>query len=219
MPTKKATSQSEVQPVKKHRLVDDYSEIMRREPVSDGCFLSYAPKPKNISIDIQAQNEHIILLLRQHPITQLRWIFTLLVLLALPMLFSFSGVFSFMPPAYQFGGLLGWSLLTFGFGIESFLKWFYRVYIITDERIIDVDFISMIHKDVSTAKVDKIEDITSLSGGFLASIFDFGTVIIQTAATKQEFGFKNVPHPARVAALLNELILEEEREKHEGRIQ
>lgn len=200
------------------RSVDEYSQVMRNEVETDGCYGAYIPKPKKLSIDILAQDEKIILLLRQHPITQVKFVVAVIVMVLLPLLFGASDIFGFLPIRYQFAAGLGWYLLTFGFVLETFLNWFYRVFIITDERIIDVDFISMVHKDVSTTKIDKIEDVTSLNTGFFSSLIDYGTVIIQTAATKQEIQFENVPHPARVTSLLNELILEEELEKFEGRV-
>src|SRR5690606_33517842 len=101
---------------------------------------------------------------------------------------------------------------------ESFLTWFFHVFIITDERIIDVDFISLIYKQVTSAKIDNIEDVSSITGGAVRSIFDFGTVQIQTAGARPEIAFEDVPHPSRVKRLLNELLLEEEREKIEGRV-
>ena len=67
-------------------------------------------------------------------------------------------------------------------------------------------------------KLDNIEDITATTSGAFAAIFDYGTVKIQTAAEVTEFEFANVPHPAKVTTLLNELLQEEEREKIEGRV-
>jgi hypothetical protein len=200
------------------RSVDEYSEVMRNEEPSNSCMAAYLPKPKEILVDILADTEQVILVLRQHPVTQFRWIIIVVIMLFLPLLFSSSGVFNFLPGKYQFAALVGWIMVTVGFTIESFLKWFYRVYIITDERIIDVDFLSMLYKDVSTTKIDNIEDITSLTAGFLSALVDFGTVVIQTAATKQEIQFEKVPYPSKVTSLLNELILEEELEKFEGRV-
>ncbi len=200
------------------RSVDEYSEVMRNEASTDNSLMAYMPKPQRLMVDIQAENEQIILMLRQHPITQVKWFFVIAVLLLLPFLFGTSRIFNFLPVSYRFAGVLGWYLLSAGFAIETFLKWFFRVFIITDERIIDVDFISMMNKDVSTTKIDKIEDVTSLTSGFLSSMFDYGTIIIQTAATKQELMFESVPHPSKVTALLNDLIIEEELEKYEGRV-
>jgi hypothetical protein len=76
----------------------------------------------------------------------------------------------------------------------------------------------LIYQNISAAKIDNIEDVTATKGGALRSVFDFGTVHIQTAAEKTQFEFEDVPHPSQVTKLLNELILEEEREKNEGRV-
>lgn len=200
------------------RSVDEYSEVMRNERPNDSLFAAFAPKPRKIKVDVQAADEQIILVLRQHPVTQIKWFFTAFVMASLPIFFASTGIFSFLPGTYQFAAGLGWYLLTAGFIIETFLKWFYRVFIVTDERIIDVDFISMLNKDVSTTKIDKIEDVTAVTSGFLSSMFDFGSILIQTAAAKQELMFESVPHPAKVTALLNDLIVEEELEKYEGRV-
>ncbi len=102
--------------------------------------------------------------------------------------------------------------------IESILSWYYNLYIITDERLIDVDFYSLIYKSVSEAKLDKIEDVTATTAGVFGAMFDFGTISVQTAAEKREFELGSVPHPAKVTKFLNELILEEERERNEGRV-
>jgi len=222
--TKKSISDDEMtgttgpEKIGPRRSVDEYSEVMRNETPSDKCLTAFVPKPKKLSLDVLAKDEHIILLLRQHPVTQFRVLFIVIFMIFLPLLFSGAGIFDFLPGMYRFASVIGWYMLTTGLVIESFLKWFYRVYIITDERIIDVDFLSMIYKDVSTTKIDKIEDVTSKSTGFLASMIDYGTIIIQTAATKQELQFESVPHPSKVTALLNDLILEEELEKYEGRV-
>lgn len=215
---KEKTGTTAPEKVGPRRSVDEYSEIMRNEVPTDKSMSAFLPKPNGILVDILAETEQVILVLRQHPITQFKWVIAVLVMMFLPLLFSSAGIFSFLPSTYRFAAVLGWYMIIFGLVVESFLKWFYRVYIITDERIIDVDFLSMMYKDVSTTKIDKIEDVTSISTGFLASVIDYGSIIIQTAATKQELQFESVPHPSKVTALLNELILEEELEKYEGRV-
>ncbi|MFZ1721642.1 MAG: hypothetical protein WAU07_04005 [Microgenomates group bacterium] len=201
-----------------HRYVDDYSAVMRAEKPCTKLLASFAPKPVNITIDIQANGEHILLMLRRHPITQLKWVAIAFLLSVTPWLVALSGMFAFLTPSYQFAILLGWYLAILGFSFKSFLKWFFHVYIITDERIIDVEFTSLLYKDVSTAKIENIEDITTVASGVMTSIFNYGTIIAQTSATKQEFSFEDVPQPSKVTTLLNELLLEEEREKLEGRV-
>jgi uncharacterized membrane protein YdbT with pleckstrin-like domain len=203
--------------VAKARCVDDYSEVMRREKPADSVLLAYAPKPVQVAFDAQIKNEQVILLLRQHPIFLLKPFIIVVIALFFPMIMNASTILDFLPERFHLAFNIGWYLLVFGFALESFLVWFFNVYLVTDERIIDVDFLSLIYKNVSTAKIDNIEDVTVTASGAFASIFDYGTVLIQTAAEKTQFEFENVPHPTKVAALLNEMMLEEEREKLEGR--
>ena len=75
----------------------------------------------------------------------------------------------------------------------------------------------MIYRNVSSAKIENIEDVTANTSGPLASVFDYGTILIQTAGEKTEFEFEHVPQPAKITKLINELLLEEEREQLEGR--
>ncbi len=199
--------------------VDQYSAIMRDESPSFNPFDAFAPKPQNICFDAQLHNEHVLLLLRRHPITQVPWILITIVLLLFPLIMPLVfPVEQLLPARYVLALFLSWYILVGSFALESFLVWFFNVNIITDERVIDVDFSSLIYKNISAAKIDNIEDITATTGGAVRSVFDFGTVMVQTAAAVTEFEFEDIPHPAKVTALLNELLLEEEREKAEGRV-
>lgn len=217
----KTEHQSEKQKKTKKSLikhVDEYSEIMRKEQPSKNPLKAFAPKPLYLTFDSQLDEEHIILLLRRHPVTQVKKILILIFGFFFIFLLSSTPIIRFLPANYQLAVIIGWFLLLIGFALESFLVWFFRVYIITDERIIDVDFLTLVYKNISSAKIDNIEDITAQTSGVLASVIDYGTVFIQTAAEKTEFEFEDVPQPSKVVALLNELLLEEEREKIEGRV-
>ena len=202
----------------KAKNVDEYSQIMQAEVPTSNPFAAFSPKPEHVFFDSQLQDETVLLLLRRHPITQLPWIIVTLLLILAPILFSMTPLLSFLPPRFEFAALVGWYLLVIGFALESFLTWFYNVYIITDERVVDVDFYSLLYKNISSAKLDNIEDISITASGALSSIFNYGTIKIQTAAATTEFEFEDVPRPAQVTAFLNELLVEEEREKIEGRV-
>ena len=56
------------------------------------------------------------------------------------------------------------------------------------------------------------------AGGALQTMFDYGLVTVQTAGAKPEIEFEDVPHPNMIVQLFNELLLEEEREEVEGRV-
>ena len=217
-------SKKEVQPPAKKKIspleaVNEYSEVMRRETPSKNPFDAFAPKPLMIySFDSQLDGENVLLLLRRHPITQVMKALTVLMLLIVPLFFSQISFYYLLAENFQTAILLLWYLITIGYSLESFLTWFYNVYIVTDERIIDIDFLSLIYRNVSAAKIDKVEDITAVTSGVAQSIFNYGTVHIQTAAEKSEFEFEDVPYPAKVTQFLNEMLVEEEKEKIEGRV-
>ena len=215
------TSKDEVSkkpPKKPKTKVDDYSQTIKKEKPTKNPLAAFAAKPSQTKFDSQMEDEEIVLMLRRHPITQVKKIFVTIVALFLPILFFSSPIFDFMPARFQVATGVGWYMLLLTYIIEGFLTWFFNVFIITDERIIDVDFLSLIYKNVSSAEIENIEDVTVATGGVLASLVDFGTVKIQTSAEVPEIQFEDVPRPATVARALNELILEEEREKIEGRV-
>src|SRR3989344_3865887 len=106
-----------------------------------------------------------------------------------------------------------WYLLTVGLMLEKFLSWYFNVYIVTDERIVDIDFYSLIYKEISDTKIERIQDVTVVQGGVIRALFNFGTVNIQTAGERREFDFEDVPKPQVVAKFLNEMMLEEEKER------
>lgn len=200
----------------------EYSQTLKEDKMNGnggGLFAAYAPLPKSIRFETQHANEQILMVLRMHPIMNLPWmIITLILFLAPYVIFPWLPLFSFLPDTLGVYAMIGWYMLIGAYVIESFLNWYYNLYIITDERVIDVDFYSLIYKSVSEAKLEKIEDVTATTTGVLGALFNYGTINIQTAAEKREFEFLHVPQPARVTKFLNELMLEEEREKLEGRV-
>ncbi len=200
-------------------LADRYSAVMRDEQPSNNPFDAYAPKPLMVySFDSQLNDEYVLLLLRKHPITQLKKFLILILMIIAPFVVGQTNVIQSLSGSLKTASFLLWLLLTMGFAFESFLTWFFNVYIVTDERIIDIDFLSLIYKNVATAKLDNIEDITATTTGAFQSMFNFGTVEIQTSAEKREFEFELVPQPTKVTQFLHEMLVEEEKEKLEGRV-
>ncbi|MBU1085211.1 MAG: PH domain-containing protein [Candidatus Beckwithbacteria bacterium] len=174
--------------------------------------------PRKVKFETQEAKEVILVLLRQHWMTQISWIVTAGVMVLMPISLVWIPIISFMPSNFQVMAVMMWYLLTIAFVYEKFITWFYHVFIITDERVIDVDFYNLLYKEVSEAKIDNIEDVTYRQGGVARAMFNYGDVEMQTAGERQEFKIENVPEPHRVVKILNELKLEEEHEKIMGRV-
>lgn len=178
----------------------------------------FAIDPKGVHFATQAENEEVHLFLRMHFVTNIRWIGFSLILLILPLV-----VAPFFELLFPFSLSAGWSLILtlfyyiiiFGFVIFSkFLNWYFNVYIVTNERVVDVDFINIIYREVSSTRLNLVQDITVKTGGVFKAIFDFGNVFIQTAGTEVNFEFHAVPHPQEVAREIEKLM--EEARKKEG---
>jgi hypothetical protein len=194
------------------RPVDVFSTLMSELSPSKNPLKAFAAKPQNTYFDSKDSNETVLLLLRQHPVTQTKWLLIAIVLVFVPFLLSYVNVLGFLPFRFHIIAGIAWYLMVVGYSLESFLDWFFNVYIITNERVIDVDFKSLLFRNVSFARYDKIEDVNFTTSGTLGAIFDYGTVLIQTAAATDEFEFEDVPFPSRVTAFLNDILTELERE-------
>lgn len=180
-------------------------EVLDEENSNNDPPTTYGYRPPSIKFETQEKGEEIILFLRQHPILNVSWIAITILLAAAPILLTFFPIFNFLPARFQFIGILAWYLFVLAFSLEKFLNWLFDVYIVTDRRIVDVDFFDLINKQVSETSLDKIQDTTFRLGGLFGTLFNYGDVLIQTAGTVPNFEFENVPSPGRVVKTLEEV--------------
>jgi len=174
--------------------------------------------PKKIKFETKEGEEKVILVVRRHPITNLRWIVPAVLMVFAPLILSYVPFLSFLPKNFQIVTVLLWYLGTFAFTLLSFITWYFNVHIVTDERIIDIDYFNLVYKEVSDANLDKIQDVTYKMGGVARTMMNFGDVVIQTASEVPNFTFEAVPKPDKIAKILQELTVEEQKEAMEGRI-
>lgn len=176
---------------------------------------AYSFMPEDMNFETQEPGETIILLLRRHLITTLPWIIVSIILILTPVIIfpviKFSSLLpSFVPASFITFIILSWYILTFSFILTQFLLWYFNVWIVSSERVVDIDFNSLLYKSISETRIAKIEDVTAKTGGFIRSFLDFGDVFIQTAGTAENFEFCDVPHPGGVVKIINELMGKEE---------
>ncbi len=179
---------------------------------------SFLMRPHGVSFETREDEEQIILFLRKHFVTNVPWIFISFVMFLVPTVVTSTNILSTVPANFRFIFMMIWYLVSVAYTLESFLTWFFNVYIITDERIVDVDFYNLTYKEVSDANLDKIEDVTYKMGGVIRTLFNYGDVLIQTAAEVTNFDFLAVPYPDKVVKVLQDLRMEEQQEAIEGRV-
>ena len=181
-------------------------------------FTSYSFLPDGIRFINEDPEEKVVLLLRRHPITNIGWMITAFLMIIAPAFITVLTPLELLPLGFQIILTLVWYLITSAFILEEFFGWFYHVNIVTDERIIEVDFVNLVYREITDANIDQIQDVTVEVGGALRTFFHYGDVIVQTAAQVPKIEFEAVPYPDRVARVLRELRIEEEQEKLEGRV-
>jgi uncharacterized membrane protein YdbT with pleckstrin-like domain len=203
---------------KPHRL--DTIEIVKDAlgKTTQNPLAAFAVLPKRVSFETQEVKETIVLLLRKHWATNVPWVAVAVALALAPLVLQTFPLLVFLPFRFQVVAIVMWYLFTLAFILESFLSWYFNVYLVTDERLVDVDFYSLIYKRISETKIDRIQDVSYSQGGIVESVFNYGTVTIQTAGEVPEFEFTSVPRPAQITKVLNQLTLQEEKEKLEGRV-
>src|SRR3972149_5779231 len=174
--------------------------------------------PSKVDFVNKDPEEEVVLFLRKHPITNIKWMAVSFVMIIFPAFASTLPVFDNIPKSFSLLLVLSWYMVTLAYIFESFLNWFFSVNIVTDERLFDVDFYNLIYRKITDANIDQIQDVTVQIGGGLRTIFNYGDVIIQTASEIPEIEFEAIPMPDRVAKVLRALRVEEEVEKLEGRV-
>lgn len=71
----------------------------------------------------------------------------------------------------------------------------------------DLDFVGLLHKNISETSLHNIEDVTSTVSGALRITFNYGSVFIQTAGETREFEFTDVANPSKVRDILSDIVV------------
>jgi len=199
-PTKKQSSKKGKPPVK----------IVSTVKLNTTPLTAYLMHPNDIRFETQDPDEEVILFMRQHIIVLIpKLIIGIIVffapLILFPILIRFLQSPVEIPGGYVIVGTVFWYLATFGFFLSMFMQWYFNIFIVTNHRIIDIDFLFFLYKKFGEAKIEKIQDISFRTGGITATVFNYGDVIIQTAGELPNLIFEKVPRPSEVVHILSDL--------------
>lgn len=78
------------------------------------------------------------------------------------------------------------------------------VWILTNERLIDVEQKGIFRREVSSLRLERIQDITAEIDGPLATFLKFGDIKVQTAGDATEFVITNISDPQGLVEAVNE---------------
>lgn len=166
----------------------------------------FMPFPRNTSFLGKEDDESVVLILRKHWQFLLPTILECIFFLLLP--FILSVIIPNLPNRglFVFALFLVSLLISLSLLIYRYVRWFYNVNIITDQRVIDMDFETLFSHKTTEARLEKVEDITFKQIGILSNLFDIGSIYIQTAGAKSEIEFKEIHNPKQVQDILSDLL-------------
>lgn len=90
-------------------------------------------------------------------------------------------------------------------GFNHFFNWFFDIWVVTNERIIDVDQEGVFSKKIGELELHKVQDVLAESHGVLATVFGYGRIKVETAGAQTEFAVDGIAHPYAVAKRILEL--------------
>ncbi len=126
----------------------------------------------------QHPDEEIDLVFRQHPIVMRKHISYSLIIFALGLLPSIFWPLESWVWWSALGGLV-LALLFFGY---RFISWFFSVYIITNERLIEIRQKGFLNRSVGDINHNRIQSVNYEIVGLQATMLKYGEVSVQTYA-------------------------------------
>lgn len=176
-----------------------------------GLFPAFFEKPLKIRFEQQEPDEFIELFLRKHWFTNVGWILTALFLSVLPFIIVITDVMlnlgftTNLPASISTGIIIVWYMILMAYVIENFLYWYFNIYIVTNKHIVDVNYSSLLSRSVVEVKLADVESQKSSIKGVVRQLFNFGDVVIETAAENQRIDFIDIPKPDLVADRVQDL--------------
>ncbi len=151
--------------------------------------------------------EEIVKVLHRHWFNILQQFFIIFLLS-----FIMAGGFFFLPTFSSFFGdgkeniaifiesiffLFIWTYVFF-----IWIDYYFDIWVITKERIVNVEQKGLFMRHLSELKFEKIQDVTVEVEGLIPTILNYGDVYVQTAGEKERFVFRQIPNPYGVKDLI-----------------
>jgi len=172
---------------------------------------------EEISFPGKREGEIIILFLRRHWfIFFMRLLFIIVSVAGLVIIYYLFLLLNanFQESEYYNLLLFGESLVTlfiWNFFFILWLDYYLDAWIVTNERIINIEQRGFFVRNISELKLTKIQDVTSEIIGVIPTLLNYGNICVQTAGEKERFVFYQIPHPNRVKNAIVQLQEKERR--------
>lgn len=153
--------------------------------------------------------------IHKHPISFLNEFIAIIIFIAMPIVFAI--VLIFIPKEftdYFFSGdtnigimflATTWLLFAWMYAWWKFTDHFLDVVVITNRRIFEVKQNGFFNREVTSFSFDKIQNIRVTQSGILASILNYGSMLIETAGETENLDLTDIPDPSSLKKFISEL--------------
>lgn len=149
---------------------------------------------EGVFFDGQRDGEEVLALWRRHPWTLAKPSVLVLVLSLLVV-----ASFRFFGASTTTSLLLGsWLIVVPVVTGYAWYRWWNDIYLLTNQRLIDVDQKKLFHRVVAEAPLENVQDVSFETRGVVATILNYGTVFVQTASVTTEISIDGVTDPQSV---------------------
>lgn len=104
-----------------------------------------------------------------------------------------------------------WLILVLIFLAVQWTEYYLDVWYITNMRIVDIEQIGLFARKAKTLNLERVQDVTVEVRGFIATMFNFGTIHVQTAGDSREILLPHSKYPYEVKRVVFEAIEEKKR--------
>ena len=151
----------------------------------------------------QFEDEDVLMVFRKHPIVMRKGLIFASIGLLLPMLYTLALTFVYanntekLPSVsfFYFSLLIGFVLATI-IMLPYWIGWFYSVYIITDQRMLQITQKGLFRRSMVALGLDQIQMVNYEINGLEETLLGFGTIMVQTYMGS--LTIHDVHHPAKI---------------------
>lgn len=105
------------------------------------------------------------------------------------------------------------ALILWIFGFIVWIDYYLDIWIVTSERVINIEQKGLFNRVISELKLSRIQDVTTEVNGIIQTVLNFGDVHIQTAGEESKFFLRHIPDPGGIKSILMDLQKNKEKEE------
>lgn len=87
----------------------------------------------------------------------------------------------------------------------ALLEFYYDIFLVTDRQLTDIEQRQLLSRSYSKLSLEDVEDVSAEVKGLFPTLFQYGTILIQTAGEKMNFRVENIRYPYDIAAMVLDL--------------